>query len=219
VVAIDGPSGSGKSTVSRGVAAACGLRYLDTGAVYRAITVKVLEAGLDPAAEGEVTALAERLRWDITADPHTFLVRVDGEPLDEQLRTVVVTAHVSAVSAVPGVRAVAGGVFTGVIGEGGIVVEGRDIASVVTPDAQLKVHLTADPAVRAARRAAQEGRPGEATAVQSDLLRRDELDTARASAPLRVDPQALVMDATDQTADELIDQISSLVRDLRTCNS
>jgi cytidylate kinase len=211
VVAIDGPSGSGKSTVAKGVALRCGLRYLDTGATYRAVTVAALRAGLDPSDAAAVTACTAALRWDITPDPVTFAIHLDGAAVAEAIRSAEATAAVSAVAAIPAVRELLVKLSRSVIGSGRIVVEGRDIAAVVAPDAGVKVHLIADPAVRAARRAAEQGRSGEEQRVAAELVRRDHLDSTRAADPLTVAPGALVIDASGQTAEAIIDQISTLV--------
>ena len=157
VVAIDGPSGSGKSSTSRGVAARLGLRYLDTGAMYRAITWWMLGHDVsvdDPAAVAVRCAEPEIVSGTDPADP---TITVDGVDVAAAIRTPEVTGAVSAVSAVPQVRARLLDLQRAVIDGGDIVVEGRDIGSAVAPDAEVKVYLTADPAARAARRAAEEG--------------------------------------------------------------
>jgi len=210
VVAIDGPSGSGKSTVARGVARALGLRYLDTGAMYRAVTWLALHDGvaLDDAAA--LTALAERADLRLTTTPEPVNVRADGHEVTAAIRQADVTAAVSKVSAVPGVRAVMVARQREVIGAGGIVVEGRDIGTTVAPDAPVKVFLTASESARAERRAHEQ-----AAAVGDTLLalaRRDALDSGRSASPLAQAAGATVVDSTDLSAEEVVDRIIGLAR-------
>jgi cytidylate kinase len=157
VVALDGPSGTGKSTVARRLATRLHARYLDTGAMYRAATVAALRDGVDLADPVAVSAAVERASIDISTDPEKVSIRLDGEPVDQQIRSAEVTAAVSAVSAVPAVRAAVVAQQRELIGDGGIVVEGRDIGSVVWPMARPKVFLTASAEIRARRRAAELG--------------------------------------------------------------
>ncbi|MGH4024281.1 MAG: (d)CMP kinase, partial [Pseudonocardiaceae bacterium] len=162
VVAVDGPSGTGKSTVARRLAAALRARYLDTGAMYRAAALGVLRAGADPTDPCAVDHLVARLRIEVGTDPDTPTVLLDGADVAKEIRGPVVTTAVSPVSATPEVRSLLVAAQRGIIHEAiaagcGIVVEGRDIGTVVWPDAPLKVFLTAAAAERAARRAAQDG--------------------------------------------------------------
>src|SRR4051794_2461215 len=157
VVAIDGPSGSGKSTVARGVATALGLRYLDTGAMYRAVTWLALQDGVDLGDAGALARLARGAALDITADPEAPRIVAAGHDVTTAVRSREVTAAVSTVSAVPEVRAAMVQRQREVIADGGIVVEGRDIGTTVVPDAAVKVFLTADAATRAQRRTVQDG--------------------------------------------------------------
>ena len=217
VVAIDGPSGSGKSSTSRGVATRLGLRYLDTGAMYRAITWWMLQQGVpvdDPAA---VAARASEPVIDSGTDPAGPTITVDGRDVAAAIRTPEVTGAVSAVSAVPEVRARLLDLQRDVIGAatvtGGIVVEGRDIGSVVAPDADVKVYLTADAAARAARRAAEEG-GSDVSATESSLLARDKIDSTRTASPLTMAEGAVHVDTTPYTLDEVVDLIARLVEDL-----
>ncbi len=205
VVAIDGPSGSGKSTVARGTAVALGLRYLDTGAMYRSVTWLALERGVGLADGAALTALAEAAELSITPDPAAPRIAIDGTDVTDQVRTRKVTAAVSAVSAVPGVRLVMVARQRDLIGAGGIVVEGRDIGTTVAPDAPVKVYLTADPATRARRRASQDGQGAEAVAgTEAELIRRDQADSSRAASPLTQAPDAVVVDTSSLSADEVI---------------
>jgi cytidylate kinase len=205
VVAIDGPSGSGKSTVARSVAAARGLRYLDTGAMYRAITWLALRDGrLLDDADG-LAALAQDAELAIGTDPAAVSVVGEGIELSAAVRGEDVTRAVSLVSAVPQVRHTMVDRQRVIIGAGDIVVEGRDIGTTVAPDAEVKVFLTADAATRAARRTDQEGRsPGLAPATQADLHRRDEADSTRTASPLRRASDAIEIDSSALGVDEVV---------------
>jgi CMP/dCMP kinase len=219
VVAMDGPSGTGKSTVARRLAAACRARYLDTGAMYRAVTLAVLRAGLD-GTDGRFVPVALAARLESGTDPGAPTIRLDGEDAEPQIRGPEVTALVSAVSADPAVRAHLVAMQRRLIADaladgGGIVVEGRDIGSVVAPDAAVKVYLTASAEVRAARREAQDRRAGRHRApatVLEDVHRRDRLDSTRAVSPLHAAPDAVVLDTDDLSVDAVLDLLIALVR-------
>ncbi len=217
VIAIDGPSGSGKSSTSRGVARRLGLRYLDTGAQYRAMTWWMLEQAVD-LADGEAVAAASLLpRLSFDTDPDGHGITVDGRVLVEEIRTGAVDAAVSKVAGVRAVRtrlieAQRECVRAAVAESAGIVVEGRDIAEVVWPIAATKVYLTADQAVRAARREAEHhgaGRGAEAAATLAELARRDAED-AKTTRPLDAAPGAVVVDGTHLTLDEVVEEIVRL---------
>jgi CMP/dCMP kinase len=213
VVAIDGPSGSGKSSTSRGVAARLGLRYLDTGAMYRAITWWMLEQGVPV---GEPAAVAARCGEPVIVsgtDPLAPTITADGVDVSQAIRSPAVTAAVSAVSAVPEVRARLLVVQREAIDGGGIVVEGRDIGAVVAPDAEVKVYLTTDVVARAARRAAEEGGT-DLAATESSLLARDRFDSTRTASPLTMAAGAVHLDTTPYTLDEVITLIVGLVEDV-----
>lgn len=210
VVAVDGPSGSGKSSTSRGVAARLGLRYLDTGAMFRGMTWWMLRQGVDVHDAAAVAVRAAEPEILSGTDPTGPSILVDGTDVGLAIRTDEVTSAVSPVSAVPEVRARLLELQRAVIGAGGIVVEGRDIGSVVAPDAPVKVYLTADPEARAARRAAEEG-GSDVTATQQSLLARDRIDSGRATAPLTMADGAVHIDTTAYTLDEVIDQVVALV--------
>jgi cytidylate kinase len=208
VVAIDGPSGSGKSSTSRGVATRLGLRYLDTGAMYRAMTWWMLRHHVpvdDPAAVaarcGEPTIVAGN-------DPQHPTITVDGADVAAAIRTPEVTGAVSPVSAVPQVRArlleLQRAAIASAMAGPGIVVEGRDIGAAVAPDADVKVYLTADAAARAARRAAE-----------TSLLARDRIDSTRTASPLTMAEGAVHVDGTPYTLEEVVDLIVGLVEDAR----
>ena len=210
VVAIDGPSGSGKSSTSRGVAARLGLRYLDTGAMYRGMTWWMLREGVDVHDRESVAARAGEPEILSGTDPNGPSIVVEGVDVGVAIRSADVNAAVSPVSAVPEVRARLVELQRDTIGDGGIVVEGRDIGAVVAPFAQVKVYLTADPAARAQRRAAEEGGTDVDTTQQS-LLARDAIDSSRDASPLTMAEGAVHIDTTGYTLDEVIDQVVALV--------
>lgn len=206
IVAIDGPAGSGKSTISKAVAAELGLELLDTGAMYRAVTLLVLEAGLDPG-DGEAAAeLARQMSLELGDE-----VVLNGRVVTDEIRSPRVDAAVSLVAADPGVRAElvrrqrAWGAD-----HGGGVVEGRDIGSVVFPDADLKVYLTADAAERARRRVDQRQQAAaELAHTAAALERRDSLDSNRAMSPLEVAEGAIVVDSTHMTVAQVVKEVLS----------
>ncbi|MGS2619064.1 (d)CMP kinase [Micromonospora sp. LZ34] len=210
VVAVDGPSGSGKSTVSRRLAAGLGARYLDTGAMYRAITWAVLRSGVDLTDAESVAKVAGEVDLRIGTDPEGYGVTADGVNVDAEIRGPEVTAAVSAVAAVPAVRALlVARQREMIVNHGRIVVEGRDIGSVVAPDADLKVYLTASELARAARRSAEDAADVAATAA--DLARRDRLDSTRKVNPLQQAPDAVVLDTTELGIDEVVARLRDLL--------
>ncbi|QGG41623.1 (d)CMP kinase [Aeromicrobium yanjiei] len=211
VVAIDGPSGSGKSSTSRGVAARLDLAYLDTGAMYRAMTWALLQHGVDLTDSDAVAVAAEKISLESGTDPAAPTIHADGVDVAEPIRSDEVTGSVSLVAAVPRVREILVDMQRATIaGSHGIVVEGRDIGSTVAPDAPVKIYLVADPAARAARRAAENG-GGDAAATEQALARRDEIDSTRATSPLAKPEGAVVVDSTHMTLDEVIDAIVGIV--------
>jgi cytidylate kinase len=210
VVALDGPSGTGKSTVARRLAARLDARYLDTGAMYRAATVAVLRAGValdDPVG---ITRVVEGAKIVISTDPENPWITLDGEPVDTEIRSGETTAAVSAVSAVAAVRALLVDVQRELISDGAIVVEGRDIGSVVWPTARPKVYLTASPEARARRRAGELA--ADVAAVAADISRRDALDSTRAASPLTKAPDAVELDTTDLTVEQVVDRLAEMTR-------
>ncbi len=210
VVAMDGTSGSGKSSTARGVASRLGLRYLDTGAQFRAVTVWMLEHAVDLEDPCAIAAHAGTAEIVSGTDPRNPTIMVDGRDVAVEIRTQQVTDHVSAVAAVPEVRQWLLELQRALIGDGGIVVEGRDIGSVVAPDAQVKLFLTADPSARAARRTAENGADS-VQATEADLLRRDAIDSRRATAPLLRPDGAIHLDTTPYTLEEVVAQVVDLV--------
>ncbi|KXF57224.1 cytidylate kinase [Rhodococcus sp. SC4] len=215
VVAMDGPSGTGKSSVSRMLAQRLDARYLDTGAMYRIATLHALRKGVDltdPAAIADATA---GLPWSIGTDPSGEQVLLDGEDVGEEIRGDAVTKAVSAVSAVPAVRELLVGAQRRLAGEAErIVVEGRDIGTVVIPDADVKIYLTASAEARAQRRNAQnlaEGRGDDYAAVLADVQRRDHLDSTRAVSPLRPADDSVLVDTSELGIDDVIGRLLLVV--------
>ena len=208
LVAVDGPSGTGKSTVARGLARRLGFRYLDTGAMYRALTWAVLRDGVDPEDAAAVTNLAARTRISVTTDPEDQHVTVDGRPVDREIRSQAVTTAVSPVSAIPEVRVLLVAQQRELLGSGAVVAEGRDIGTVVAPDAPLKIFLTASSDARATRRSRQDGTDRRGTAA--DLDRRDAYDSSRAHSPLRAAEDAVHVDTTSMEVDEVIQHLVDL---------
>ncbi|WP_240771478.1 (d)CMP kinase [Nocardioides sp. GY 10113] len=212
VVAVDGTSGSGKSSTCRAVADRLGLRYLDTGAMYRAVTWWMLQHGVDVHDAEAVAARAADPRLVSGTDPLAPTIVVDDVDVSIEIRSDAVNAAVSPVSAVPAVRERLVALQRSLIGAGRIVVEGRDIASVVWPQAQVKVYLTADPAARAARRAAENG-GADVGATEASLLARDAIDSGRAVAPLTRVHGAIHIDSTHQTLEQVVDLVVGLVEE------
>jgi cytidylate kinase len=213
VIAIDGPAGSGKSTVARRLAGALGLEYLDTGAMYRSVTFAALARGIDPADEERVAEVARRLDLDLGDDG---TVIVDGIDATTQIRGPEVTRAVSTVAANQAVRSeLVSRQREWARRRGGGVLEGRDIGTVVFPDAALKVYLTASPEVRAARRA-QEVSDLDYGAVSADLARRDAMDASRQHDPLRQADDALIFDTTGLEVDEVVDALVARLRGTTT---
>lgn len=211
VVAVDGPSGSGKSSVARGVARRLRLRYLDTGAMYRAMTVWMLDHGVDVEDARAVAARAGEVELAVGQDPARPTIHLDGRDVSRAVREPRVTAAVSAVSAVPAVRAQLVALQREAIDAGGIVVEGRDIGTVVCPEATVKVFLTASPEARAARRSRQLTRAGHSghheASTRDDLERRDAVDSGRTVSPLTQAADAVVIDSTTMSLEETVDAV------------
>ena len=218
VVAMDGPSGSGKSSTARGVASRLGLRYLDTGAQFRAMTAWMIAHGVNFSDAAEIASRADEPELVSGTDPQQPTITVDGVDVSVEIRSQSVTDHVSAVASVPEVRRRLLQLQRSIIGEGGIVVEGRDIGSVVAPDAAVKVFLTADSSARAARRTAENG-SGSVEATQGDLLRRDAIDSGRAVAPAMMPEGAVHLDTTPYSLEEVVDQVVALVDEVTGAGS
>lgn len=217
-VAIDGPAGSGKSTVAHELARRCGLVLLDTGAMYRAVTLECHERGVDVHDADAVAGVAQEVRITFgTSDDGSQTVCLDGRDVTGAIRTPEVDADVSAVSAIPAVREAMVAEQRRLGGEGDVVAEGRDIGTVVFPDAEVKVFLTADPEARAHRRALQRDVHDEERerAILEDLRRRDEADSTREAAPLRAAEDAYLMDSSNMTVDEEVRRIQGLMAQAR----
>ena len=206
VIAIDGPAGSGKSTVAKAVAARLGLPYLDTGAMYRSVAFACLRRSVDPSDVAKVADVARSIRIDM---PDDGSVRVDGVDASIEIRGPEVTRAVSIVAANSAVRdELRDRQRRFAATRTGAVMEGRDIGTVVFPDAELKVYLDAAPEVRAARRS-KEVTDLSFETVAADLARRDALDQGRADSPLIVADGALIIDTTGLTVDEIVDRVTS----------
>ncbi|MEV4178113.1 (d)CMP kinase [Nonomuraea sp. NPDC049709] len=209
---MDGPSGSGKSSVSRGVARALGLRYLDTGAMYRAMTWWMLRQGVDLADPDAIAARCAEPAVVPGTDPDGPTIRVDDVDVAGPIRESEVTGAVSVVAAVPEVRTRLVALQREIIGEGDIVVEGRDIGTVVWPDAAVKVYLTASAEARARRRSA-ELTGSTVEAQQAAMARRDTLDSTRKTDPLSMAAGAVELDTTPLTLEEVIGEVLRLVKE------
>lgn len=208
VITIDGPGGSGKSTVAKLVAEQTGLPYLDTGAMYRAITFGVLQRAIDPADWETTDSVLPEIDLDLSASS----VMVDGVDATEAIRGIEVTAHVSAVAANPTVRQVLVELQRQWLHKsGGGVLEGRDIGTVVVPNAALKVYVTASVRERARRRSLETGT--DIDEVEADLIRRDQADSERQDSPLRPADDAVTVDTTGYAIAEVVDRIVSLAHE------
>ena len=214
IIAIDGPSGSGKSTLGRMLARALRLLYLDTGSMYRAVALAVIEAQVDPNDKSAVTALANRIEIDLQGDPDSLVVLLEGRDVTDQIRTESVTAMSSIVSTIPGVRrAMVERQRT--MGKRGAVLNGRDIGTVVFPDADIKFFLTAAPAERAERRYKEDQLTAGSSATYeetlADMIERDRRDSTRADSPLKVADDAIVIDSTGKNIDEVLAEMMTYV--------
>jgi cytidylate kinase len=216
-ISLDGPSGTGKSSVARDVARKLGAAYLDTGAMYRAATVAVLDAGVSLDDKIAVARAVSEAVIEVRTDARREVVRVDGVDVRERIRGAEVTRAVSPVSAVPAVRRLLVARQRELVAAAdAVVVEGRDIGTVVLPDATLKIYLTASPEVRAQRRAGQLGvrDPAKVAALAQDLRRRDDYDSRRADSPLRPAEDAIIVDSTDLDRAAVVQRILELASDV-----
>jgi CMP/dCMP kinase len=214
LVAIDGPAGSGKSSVARAVAGELGFIDLNTGAAYRAVALLALREEVDLEDGASLAGISGRISLDGGG------ARIDGKSIPEdELRTPEVSAAASTVSARPEVRAVLLDVQREAARrareQGGAVVEGRDIGTVVLPDAELKIYLSAAPEERARRRAHQTGREAELERIREAMKQRDRQDSERASSPLKPAPDAVVLDTTTLSLDEVVSRVLELARGLQ----
>ena len=215
VVTVDGPSASGKSTVAQRVAIALGYRHVDSGSLYRAVTWHVLEAGASPADGQAVAGLIRQLPVELEASADRIRFRLGGRLVGEEIRAPAVAASVSAVAAIPAIREWVNGVLRRTPELGGVVMDGRDIGSVVFPHAAHKFYLDASPEVRARRRHAEQagdGAGGGLSGVLDALARRDAQDKGRREAPLAVPAGARVIDTGPLSLDEVVRQILALIQ-------
>ena len=215
IVAVDEPSGTGKSTMCRALAKRMGAKYVDTGAMYRVATLAVLRAGVDPADTARVIEATADLPLAVSDDPDSTQVLLGGEDVKDEIRGREVTRHVSAVSAIPEVRVNLVELQRKLAREAGrAIVEGRDIGTVVLPDAPAKIFMTASAEVRAQRRYNQDiaaGRDADFDAVLADVQRRDEADSSRAASPLRPAEDAVLVDTSELTPDEVLKALTEVV--------
>ena len=210
IIAIDGPSASGKSTLGRLLARALKLLYIDTGSMYRAVALAVIETRVDPNDAEAVTKLANEIEIDLEGDPDSLCVLLDGRDVTEKIRTESVTEMSSIVSVIPGVRR-AMVERQRAMGRRGAVLNGRDIGTVVFPDADAKFFLTAGPQERAERRYKEDQMTASSSATLaetlSDLVERDRRDSTRADSPLKVADDAIVIDSTGKSIEEVFEEM------------
>ncbi len=215
VIAIDGPAGAGKSTVAQKLAARLGLTYVDSGATYRAAALKVLQSAISPDDEQAVVKLITQTDIRVTTEGLHSRVLMDGQDVSELIRTSEVTLEAAKVSRLPEVRRKLIAVQRGYAAGRGVVMEGRDIGTVVFPDAPLKVFLKADPQERARRRLKQDRKEGRAATLEQtayEIGRRDQLDAERKISPLVAAADAVEIDSTNLAADQVVEQIVELLR-------
>jgi len=219
-IAIDGPAASGKSTVGARLAQKLGYLYFDTGVLYRAVTWAALDRGIPITDEEAITRLAETLEIQVLRptvdDGRQYTVLADGVDITWAIRSPEVNQGVSPVSAYPGVRAALTARQRAIGAAGGVVMVGRDIGTVVLPEAEIKVYLDASLHERARRRHLEDlrrGKPSDLADVIRDLERRDRIDSTRAAAPLRPADDAIIVDSTNLTADQVVERVLALVGD------
>ncbi len=214
IIAIDGPSGSGKSTLGRMLARALKLLYIDTGSMYRAVALAVIDAQVDSSDKDAVTALANEIEIDLQGDPDSLCVLLNGRDVTNQIRTDSVTEMSSVVSTIPGVRR-AMVERQRAIGRRGAVLNGRDIGTVVFPDADVKFFLTAGPEERAQRRYNEDQMTAASSATfaetLADMIERDRRDSTRADSPLKVADDAIVVDSTGKSINEVFEEMMERV--------
>ena len=210
IIAIDGPSGSGKSTLGRLVARALKLMYIDTGSMYRAVALAVIEARVDPGNHDAVTKLANQIEIDLEGDVDSLIVLLDGRDVTEEIRSESVTEMSSIVSTIPGVRR-AMVERQRAMGKRGAVLNGRDIGTVVFPDADVKFFLTAVPEERAERRYKEDqmtsSSPATLAETLADMIERDRRDSTRADSPLKIADDAIVIDSTGRSIEEVFEEM------------
>lgn len=214
VICIDGPAGSGKSTTARAVSEKLGVLFVDSGALYRIMTWQALEAGVDTSDAAAVAAFCKGVKVDFVVKGNRVAYELNGEEPGDRIRTPQINAHVSPVSAVPEVRAIVTKWLRDMPALGDIVVEGRDIGSVVYPDSPHRFYLDCDPDERARRRRKEDAGKGfvqTEAEVKASLLARDKIDSSRATAPLKVPEGAIRIDTTRLTVDEVVAEIAKAI--------
>lgn len=214
IIAIDGPSGSGKSTLGRMLARALELLYIDTGSMYRAVALAVINAHVDPNDKDAVTELANRIEIDLEGDPESLSVLLNGRDITDQIRTESVTEMSSIVSTIPGVRRAMVD-RQRALGKRGAVLNGRDIGTVVFPDADIKFFLTAVPEERAERRYKEDQITSSSSTTYAetlaDMMERDRRDSTRVDSPLKIADDAIVVDSTGKSIDEVFAEMMANV--------
>ncbi len=214
VVAIDGPAGAGKSTVARQVSRDLGYIYIDTGAMYRALTLKALRQGISLSDEEALTRLAQETEIRLTYKDHTQVIIMDGEDVSVEIRSPEVSRNVSLVARVPGVRTEMVKLQRKLAERGGVVMDGRDIGSYVLPEAECKVFLTASPRERAIRRARDleaSGYEVDIDQLEQEIITRDQIDSTREMAPLLQAPDAILVDTSDMSFNEVVEKIKEYI--------
>lgn len=218
VICIDGPAASGKTTIALLLAERLGFFYLDTGVLYRAVTWAALRDGIAPSDHDALTDLASRLRIEVASapsgDPRQTIVRADGEEISLEIRSLQVDAHVSEVSAHPGVREALIGVQRSAARDGGVIMAGRDMGTVVLPDSEVKLFFLASDEERAWRRKRQAEAQGtrlDFDVVLTDLRRRDSYDSSRAVAPLKPAEDAIQLDTTNMSVEQVVERVLEIV--------
>ncbi|GAX89701.1 (d)CMP kinase [Effusibacillus lacus] len=215
-VAIDGPAGAGKSTVAKKVAEKLGLIYIDTGAMYRAVTWKAIKSGIPPTDEKKITQLASSIHISFQSSDNQQKVYADGVDVTEQIRSAEVTGNVSKISAIPGVRARLVELQREMAQTRGVVMDGRDIGTFVLPDAEVKIFLTASLEERARRRTEElsnKGIQADPVEILKSIARRDEMDSTRDLAPLKKADDARIIDTTGLSIPEVVDRIVTICHD------
>jgi cytidylate kinase len=215
IITIDGPAGAGKSTLGRRLAQALGYRYVDSGALYRAVAWQARETGLDPADSAAVARLLAHFQPHIASDAQGFHLSVDGREITQGLRTPEVSQDASRVAAQPQVRRWVSDILQSLVQDGGVVAEGRDLGSVVFPDAEIKFYLDANLAIRATRRQEEWQEDGLAPGLAGtlkDMATRDNQDQSRTVAPLTVPEGARLLDTTNLNPDEVVEQCLATIR-------
>lgn len=215
-IAIDGPSGSGKSVMAKAVAKELNILYVDTGALYRAIGLYIFRAGIDPSNEGEVVACLPEIKLELTQGPDGQIVLLNGENVNSDIRLPEISMYASRVSAIPKVRVFLLDIQRSTALKNNVVMDGRDIGTVIFPDADVKIFLFASNEIRAERRFRELTEKGVETTyeeVLSDMVKRDENDRTRKVAPALPAEDAVMLDSSEMTLDETLNEIIRIIKD------